>query len=129
MPSAPVDAMSVEAVHDAMEVALKHCREGNGPYLLEMKTYRYRGHSMSDPAKYRTKEEVEEYKAQDPVQRVLNTILEKKYASEAQIEAINEKVNLIVDDSVKFSEESEFPTADELYKDVYVQEDYPFLKE
>jgi pyruvate dehydrogenase E1 component alpha subunit len=129
MPAAPVNAMSVEDVHDAMEIAVKHCRDGKGPYLLEMKTYRYRGHSMSDPAKYRTKEEVEEYKAQDPIQRVLTTLLEKGFATEAQIETINDKVNLIVDDSVKFSEESPFPDASELYKDVYAQEDYPFIRE
>lgn len=129
MPAAPVNAMSVEDVHDAMEIAVAHCRDGKGPYLLEMKTYRYRGHSMSDPAKYRTKEEVEEYKAQDPIQRVLTTLLEKGFATEAQIETINDKVNLIVDDSVKFSEESPFPDASELYKDVYAQEDYPFIRE
>jgi pyruvate dehydrogenase E1 component alpha subunit len=129
MPAAPVNAMSVEDVHDAMEIAVKHCRDGKGPYLLEMKTYRYRGHSMSDPAKYRTKEEVEEYKAQDPIQRVLTTLLEKGFATEAQIETINDKVNLIVDESVKFSEESPFPDASELYKDVYAQEDYPFIRE
>lgn len=129
MPAAPVNAMSVEDVHDAMEIAVKHCRDGKGPYLLEMKTYRYRGHSMSDPAKYRTKEEVEEYKAQDPIQRVLATLLEKGYATEAQIETINDKVNLIVDESVTFSEESPFPDASELYKDVYAQEDYPFIRE
>jgi pyruvate dehydrogenase E1 component alpha subunit len=129
MPAAPVNAMSVEDVHDAMEIAVKHCRDGKGPYLLEMKTYRYRGHSMSDPAKYRTKEEVEEYKAQDPIQRVLATLLEKGYATEAQIETINDKVNLVVDESVTFSEESPFPDASELYKDVYAQEDYPFIRE
>jgi pyruvate dehydrogenase E1 component alpha subunit len=129
MPAAPVDAMSVEAVHHAMEIAVAHCRDGKGPYLLEMKTYRYRGHSMSDPAKYRTKEEVEEYKSQDPIQRVLSTILEKGYATEAQIETINDKVNLIVDDSVKFADESPYPDASELYKDVYAQEDYPFIRE
>jgi pyruvate dehydrogenase E1 component alpha subunit len=112
-----------------MEIAVAHCRDGKGPYLLEMKTYRYRGHSMSDPAKYRTKEEVEKYKSEDPIQRVLSTILEKGYATEAQIETINDKVNLIVDDSVKFADESPYPDASELYKDVYAQEDYPFIRE
>lgn len=129
MPAAPVNAMSVEEVHNAMEIALAHCRTGKGPYLLEMKTYRYRGHSMSDPAKYRTKEEVENYKSQDPVQRVLATILEKEYANEAQIESINDKVKLMVDDCVNFAEESPFPKPEELYRDVYAQEDYPFIKE
>jgi pyruvate dehydrogenase E1 component alpha subunit len=84
---------------------------------------------MSDPAKDRTKEEVEKYKSEDPIQRVLSTILEKGYATEAQIETINDKVNLIVDDSVKFADESPYPDASELYKDVYAQEDYPFIRE
>lgn len=129
MPSEPVDGMSVEAVHEAMERAVGHARDGKGPYLLEINTYRYKGHSMSDPAKYRTKEEVEAYKAKDPVEMVLKTIQEKKYATAAEIEAINEKVRDIVEDSVKFSEESPWPDPSELYTDVYVQSDYPYIKD
>ncbi|REJ81661.1 MAG: pyruvate dehydrogenase (acetyl-transferring) E1 component subunit alpha [Bacteroidetes bacterium] len=127
IPSEPVDGMSVEAVHDAMEKAVSHCREGKGPYLLEMNTYRYKGHSMSDPAKYRTKEEVEGYKAKDPVEVVKATILEKKFATEAEIEKIQQKVKDIVEDSVDFAEKSPYPDPSELYTDVYVQKDYPYI--
>lgn len=127
IPSEPVDGMSVEAVHEAMEKAVSHAREGKGPYLLEMNTYRYKGHSMSDPAKYRTKEEVESYKAKDPVEMVLKTILEKKYATEKEIDAIQAKVRDIVEDSVTFAEESKYPDPSELYTDVYVQSDYPYI--
>mgnify|MGYP001004549995 FL=1 len=129
MPSEPVDGMSVEAVHEAMERAVKHARSGKGPYLLEINTYRYKGHSMSDPAKYRTKEEVEEYKAKDPIEQVLITIRSKKYATEAEIETINTRVRDTVEDSVKFAEESPWPDPAELYTDVYVQADYPYIKE
>ncbi|HRU61130.1 MAG TPA: thiamine pyrophosphate-dependent enzyme, partial [Bacteroidia bacterium] len=129
MPSEPVDGMSVEAVHEAMERAVNHARSGKGPYLLEINTYRYKGHSMSDPAKYRTKEEVEEYKAKDPIEQVLITIRSKKYATEAEIETINTRVRDTVEDSVKFAEESPWPDPAELYTDVYVQADYPYIKE
>lgn len=127
MPSAPVDGMTVEEVHNAMDKAVDHARSGNGPFLLEINTYRYKGHSMSDPAKYRTKEEVENYKSQDPIEKVLTTIKEKKYATDDQIEEINKRVTDIVEDSVKFAEESPYPTIDELYRDVYVQSDYPYI--
>lgn len=129
MPSEPVDGMSVEDVHDAMDKAVKHARSGKGPYLLEMNTYRYKGHSMSDPAKYRTKEEVESYKAQDPVEKVLHVIREKKFATHEEIESIIKKVNDVVEDSVKFAEESPYPDPSELYKDVYMQNDYPYIVE
>ncbi len=127
IPSEPVDGMSVEDVHEAMEKAVGHAREGKGPYLLEMNTYRYKGHSMSDPAKYRTKDEVESYKAKDPVEMVLKTIQEKKYSSEKEIEAIQNKIKDIVEDSVTFAEESKYPDPSELYIDVYVQPDYPYI--
>jgi pyruvate dehydrogenase E1 component alpha subunit len=127
MPSEPVDGMSVEAMHDAMERAVNHARDGKGPYLLEANTYRYKGHSMSDPAKYRTKEEVESYKAKDPVEIVLKTIRDNKFATDSQIEEIEKRVKDIVEDSVTFSEESPYPDASELYKDIYMQEDYPFI--
>ncbi|MFM7023567.1 MAG: pyruvate dehydrogenase (acetyl-transferring) E1 component subunit alpha [Flavobacteriales bacterium] len=127
MPSFPVDGMRCEAVADAVEEAAARGRKGDGPTLLEIRTYRYKGHSMSDPAKYRTKEEVECYKDQDPLNSVLNTIKEKKYATEKELEAIEERVKAKVDESVKFAEESAFPELDELYKDVYHQKDYPFI--
>src|SRR5690606_38718309 len=125
MPSKPVDAMKVEEVHNAVAEAAERARKGEGPTLLEFRTYRYKGHSMSDPAKYRTKEEVEEYKKQDPVEQVRNTILKNKYASEEDLKKIEEKIKKIVNDSVKFAEESPFPDTEEIYKDVYAQEDYP----
>ncbi|MEO5572636.1 MAG: pyruvate dehydrogenase (acetyl-transferring) E1 component subunit alpha [Bacteroidia bacterium] len=127
LPSEPVNGMDVEEVHEAMEKAVQHARDKKGPYLLEIATYRYKGHSMSDPAKYRTKEEVENYKAQDPVEHVLKTIRDKKMASEEEIEMINKKVLDIVEDSVKFAEESPYPDPSELYKDVYMQNDYPYI--
>jgi len=127
MPSDSIDGMSCEVVHDGLERAIKRAREGNGPTLIEIKTYRYRGHSMSDPAKYRTKEEVEQYKEKDPINLVLKTIQKNKWATEAEIEAINEKVKQEVEDCVKFAEESPWPDDNELLKDVYVQEDYPFI--
>ena len=118
----------VEAVHEAMESAAKHART-KGPVYLEMKTYRYRGHSMSDPAKYRTKEEVESYKAQDPVEIVKEILISNKMLTEADIEKINERINEVVEDSVTFAESSPYPDPSELFKDVYVQEDYPYITE
>ncbi len=129
IPSEPVDGMSVEDVHVAIEKAVDHAREGKGPYLLEMNTYRYKGHSMSDPAKYRTKEEVEQYKAKDPVEMVLKTIMNNQMASQSDIDAIIKRVTDVVEDSVKFAEESPYPDPSELYKDVYVQNDYPYIIE
>jgi pyruvate dehydrogenase E1 component alpha subunit len=129
MPCAPVDGMDPVAVHNAMDEAVSRARRGEGPTFLEMRTYRYKGHSMSDPAKYRSKEEVEEYKAKDPIESVKETILRKKYANEAWIEEINEKVKAIVDESVRFAEESPLPEAQELYTDVYAQGDYPFIRD
>jgi len=127
MPSDTIDGMSCEAVHEGMERAVKRARTGEGPSLLEIKTYRYRGHSMSDPAKYRTKEEVEEYKERDPLTVVLKTIQKNKWATEAEIEAITEKVKQQVEHCVEFAENSPWPSDDELLKDVYTQEDYPFI--
>ncbi len=126
MPCAPVDGMDPVAVHNAMDEAIQRARAGEGPTFLEMRTYRYRGHSMSDPAKYRTKEELEEYKAKDPIEQVREVILEEKYADEAWITSIEEKVKGIVDASVKFAEESAWPSPEELFDDIYMQKDYPF---
>lgn len=129
MPSETVDGMDPEAVHLAMEKAVARAREKGGPTFLEIRTYRYRGHSMSDPAKYRTKEEEAKYKEQDPIQFVLNRIEEKKFATEEEIEAINEKVKKEIDECVKFAEESPWPDDSELYNHIYVQQDYPFIKD
>jgi len=127
MPADSVDGMQCEAVHEAIERAVKRAREKGGPTFLEIKTYRYRGHSMSDPAKYRTKEELEEYKEKDPINQVLKTIMSNQWATEKEIEAINEKIRNIVEESVQFAEESPYPNIDELYKDIYMQEDYPYI--
>ncbi|MFM1874694.1 MAG: pyruvate dehydrogenase (acetyl-transferring) component subunit alpha [Bacteroidota bacterium] len=129
MPSEAVNGMSVEAVYEAVKKAADRARKGDGPTLLEVKTYRYKGHSMSDPAKYRTKEEVENYKKQDPIQQVLDVIVKNKYASDEELEEINQRVNAEVEACVTFSEESPFPDASELYEDVYSQADYPFIKD
>jgi pyruvate dehydrogenase E1 component alpha subunit len=127
MPSSPVDAMSVEAVHNAFEEAAERARKGDGPTLLELRTYRYKGHSMSDPAKYRTKEEVEEYKGRDPIEQVKKVILDKKYATEEELKEIDKRLKADVVKAVEFAEKSEFPPASDAYTDVYAQEDYPFV--
>lgn len=127
MPCAPVDGMDPVAVHNAMDEAVQRARAGEGPTFLEIRTYRYKGHSMSDPAKYRTKEELEEYKGRDPLLSTKAAILENKYADEAWFKEVDAEIKKIVDDSVKFAEESPYPSVDELYKDIYVQEDYPFV--
>ncbi len=129
MPSFAVDAMNVEAVHEAVAEAAARARKGDGPTLLEFRTYRYKGHSMSDPQKYRTKEEVEEYKQRDPVEQVLATIKENNILTDEEIEKIIAKVKKQVADAVKFAEESPWPDGQDAFKDVYVQEDYPLVME
>jgi len=129
MPSFAVDGMNVEAVHEAVLEAADRARRGDGPTLLEMRTYRYKGHSMSDPQKYRTKEEVEEYKQRDPVEQVLATIKENNILTDEEIEEIAKKVKQKVTDAVKFAEESPWPDGQDAFKDVYIQEDYPFVME
>ena len=119
--------MSPEAVHDGVSRAVQRAREKGGPTLLELKTYRYKGHSISDPQKYRSKDEVEEYKDKDPIQVVLKTILTNNLASQADIDAINARVDAIVAESVKFAEESPWPDDSEVLKDVYMDENYPFI--
>jgi len=127
MPSDKIDGMTAEAVHEGVARAVKRAREGDGPTLLEMKTYRYKGHSVSDPQKYRSKDEVEEYKDQDPITKVTKTILDNKYASEAELKAIDDKITTIVEGSVKFAEESPWPDDSEVLKDVYIDQSYPFI--
>lgn len=127
MPADSVDGMSCEAVHEAVERAVRRAREKGGPTFLEIKTYRYRGHSMSDPAKYRSKEELEEYREKDPITVVLNKIKENNWATEEEIEAIQDKVKHEVEESVKFAEESPWPDDSEVFKDIYVEDDYPFI--
>jgi pyruvate dehydrogenase E1 component alpha subunit len=127
MPSDKIDGMTAEAVHEGVARAVKRAREGDGPTLLEMKTYRYKGHSVSDPQKYRSKDEVEEYKDQDPITKVAKTILDNKYATKAELKAIDDKITTIVEGSVKFAEESPWPDDSEVLKDVYIDQSYPFI--
>lgn len=127
MPADQIDGMSPEAVHDGVARAVKRAREEGGPTLLEIKTYRYKGHSISDPQKYRSKEEVEEYKEKDPITTVTKTILENNFATQEELNAIDAKVTKIVEDSVHFAEESPFPDDSEVLKDVYVDDNYPFI--
>ncbi len=128
MPCEPVDGMDPVAVAKAMDKAITHARSGKGPYFLEMKTYRYRGHSMSDAQKYRTKAEVAEYKKIDPISQVLAVIQDKKYLTEDEIKAINEDVKTRVAACEKFADESPYPKKQQLYDMVYEQENYPFVK-
>ena len=127
MPSDMVNGMTPEAVHESISRAVKRAREKGGPTLIELKTYRYKGHSISDPGKYRGKEEVEEYKLKDPVNIVLQTIKDNKLATDEEIKAIDDRVNKMVDESVKFAEESPLPDDDEVLKDVYMDKNYPFI--
>ncbi len=127
MPSEAVDGMSPEEVHHALKRAADHIRAGKGPYFLEIKTYRYRGHSVSDPGKYRTKEELQDYKDRDPIAETEEKILNDKIASKKEIDAIKDKIKAEIEAAVKFAEESDFPLGSELYDDNYVQKDYPFI--
>ena len=116
-----VDGMDLQEVYSAMKEAAEYARSGQGPILLEVKTYRYRGHSMSDPAKYRTKEEVEEYKIRDPLTDVKNKILENAYATEDELKEIEKKVKVLINEAAEFSENSPLPDEAELYTDVYTE--------
>ena len=127
MPGDKVDGMTPEAVHDAVTRAVKRAREGGGPTLLEMKTYRYKGHSISDPQKYRTKEEVEEYKEKDPLAIVLETIQTNAFATDEEIAAIDSRIAAVVEETVRFAEESPWPDDSEVLKDVYIDQNYPFI--
>jgi pyruvate dehydrogenase E1 component alpha subunit len=129
MPSFNVDGMKPETVHNALLEAAERARKGAGPTYLNIMTYRYKGHSMSDPQKYRTKEEVAKYQDIDPLTTTLNTILKNKYANQKWADEIEDKITQIVQESVDFSENSPWPEDDELYKDIYVQADYPFMKD
>ncbi|HSV10612.1 MAG TPA: pyruvate dehydrogenase (acetyl-transferring) E1 component subunit alpha [Hanamia sp.] len=127
MPGDQVDGMVPETVHEAVERAVKRAREKGGPTLLEIKTYRYKGHSMSDPAKYRSKEEMEEYKLQDPVETTLTKLKDNFGVTDEEIQQITDRVKHQVEESVKFAEESPYPDDSEVLKDVYAEDDYPFI--
>ena len=127
MPCSPVDAMNPVTVAEELSKAIDRARKGNGPTFLEMKTYRYRGHSMSDAQHYRTKDEVAEYKKIDPITQIKDVILKNKYATEETLSKIDEKVKAKVKECEKFAEESEYPDLNIMYDSVYEQKDYPFL--
>ncbi len=128
MPCGPVDGMNPEKVAEALDEAIQRARRGEGPTFLQIKTYRYRGHSMSDAQHYRTKEEVEEYKKLDPITQVLNVIKENNFATDEEIEKINQEVKDKVKECEKFAEESPYPDESVLHDVVYEQKDYPFIK-
>jgi pyruvate dehydrogenase E1 component alpha subunit len=120
IPGEQVDGMDVRAVKAAGEKAVAWCREGKGPYILEMLTYRYRGHSMSDPAKYRTREEVQKMRTEhDPIEQVRARILEKKLASEDELKKLDAQVREIVNEAAEFATNDPEPDAAELWTDVY----------
>ncbi|QNR25080.1 pyruvate dehydrogenase (acetyl-transferring) E1 component subunit alpha [Croceimicrobium hydrocarbonivorans] len=128
MPCEPVDGMDPVTVYQAMQTAVDRARSGKGPSFLEIRTYRYKGHSMSDAQHYRTKEEVAEYQKRDPIGIVHKVIQDKKYATEAELKEIEDRVKDLVNECVQYADESPFPDASNLYKNVYIQEDYPFIK-
>ncbi len=122
IPGEAVDGMDVLAVKEAGQKAVAHARE-NGPYILEIKTYRYRGHSMSDPAKYRTREEVQKMRDErDPIESVRTLLLEGNHASEEDLKAIDKEIKKIVNESADFAKESPEPALDELWTDIYATE-------
>jgi pyruvate dehydrogenase E1 component alpha subunit len=128
MPCGPVDGMNPVKVAEAMNEAIERARRGDGPTLLEMKTYRYRGHSMSDAQHYRTKDELADYKKIDPIVQVLNEIKKNDWLNAEEINTINQRVKDKVQECVAFAEASDYPDAQQLYDMVYEQKDYPFLK-
>jgi pyruvate dehydrogenase E1 component alpha subunit len=121
IPGLQVDGMDVEAMHDAAEQAVAHCRAGNGPFLLEVKTYRYRGHSMSDPAKYRSREEVQKMRSERDCIEGAHAKLTALGVEEAEIKAIDSDVKRLVQEAVDFAQSSPEPDASELWTDVLLE--------
>lgn len=129
IPCGPVEGMDPVAVYEGVSKAVDRARKGEGPSLLEINTYRYKGHSMSDAQHYRTKDEVAEYQKIDPITTCKEVILSKGYATENELASIDQRVKERVSECVQFAEESPFPKAEELYQNVYTQKDYPFITE
>ena len=127
MPSEAINGMSAEDVHEGIMKAAEHIRAGKGPYFLEIKTYRYKGHSVSDPGKYRSKEELNAYKDRDPVYTTEAHIIENKIATEEEVNKIKEDIEAEITAAMKFADESPLPMASGLYEDNYVQKDYPYI--
>lgn len=128
MPSRQTDGMNPVNVAKSLNKAIELARKKGGPTLIEMKTYRYRGHSMSDAQHYRTKKEVEEYKKKDPITQVRKVILENDYATSDELEHIEKRVKKTVQECVDFAEESPYPEISVMYNAVYEEKDYPFIK-
>ena len=129
MPSEAVDGMQPETVHRAIAKAAEHIRAGNGPYFLEINTYRYKGHSVSDPATYRTKDELNDYKEKDPIKITESNILNNGIASKEELQKIKELIKAEIDDATEFAEQSPYPEASGLYEDNYLQQDYPYIRD
>lgn len=127
MPCKAIDGMTPEIVAKELSIAIERARKGDGPTFLEIRTYRYRGHSMSDAQHYRTKAEVAEKLKEDPIIYVRDLIMKKKYATEKQLKTIEAKVKEKVVECEKFADESPYPDKNVMYDAVYEQEDYPFL--
>ena len=119
IPGKQVDGMDFFAVHDAVSEALESIRAGNGPMILEMKTYRYKGHSMSDPAKYRTKDEVEAFKERDPIDEIKQVLMGEHKIAEELLKSIDKKVRTNISEIVTRCESAPLPDPKELYTDVY----------
>ncbi len=119
IPGFQMDGMDIDSVYNATKQATEYVRSGKGPVVLEAKTYRYRGHSMSDPAKYRTKEEVEEKKAHDPVEDVREFIVKNSYASETQLKEIENKIKNTINEVVEFATSEPLPDESELFTDIF----------
>jgi len=129
MPSEAVDGMNPMSVHEAFERASNHVRSGEGPYFLEIKTYRYKGHSVSDPGKYRSKEELQQYMDRDPVKSMETMILEQNIATSKEVEKIKELIKNEIEEAAQFADESPYPDPEDIYEDNYTQKDYPFMKD
>jgi pyruvate dehydrogenase E1 component alpha subunit len=121
IPGLQVDGMNVVAVKEAAEKAITHCRAGNGPFLLEMKTYRYRGHSMSDPAKYRTREEVQKMRSERDCIEAVHHLLTEQGVDEAEIKKIDDAVKAVVQEAADFAQSSPEPDPKELWTDILVE--------
>jgi pyruvate dehydrogenase E1 component alpha subunit len=122
IPGERVDGMDVLAVRAAGDKAVEYCRSGKGPYILEMQTYRYRGHSMSDPAKYRTKEEVDKYRNElDPIDHLRKRMVDDKIADDAVLKAVDAEVRKVVSDAAEFAQHSPEPDPSELWTDILVE--------
>jgi pyruvate dehydrogenase E1 component alpha subunit len=120
IPGEPVDGMDVLTVKEAGDKAVEHCRSGKGPYILEMNTYRYRGHSMSDPAKYRTREEVQKMREErDPIDNVRNILLSANMATDDELKAVDKEIKGTINEAAQFAQDSPEPDESELWTDVY----------